>query len=1081
LRAHSNCYIPEKGTYGLCGTVLSKVLTDEEIGIILSALETTITQEAPPAPGAASITPYALAAERVHEAVMAYVTENVTLEDVQAAFSLLRPTLEGLVSECWDLSELYFRERKASKEVMRKIETINELLQRLEELITSNLKLLPGTFLLRDYLTKSIEPLRYQLKLITQGRQIDKNILQRGLNIFKGLLCLYDITEGRIFTSEYREDLMSLARLPKVQGHGVPGVFMLFNQIEPYGEMPPDIELVDWLIEMVKGVGLLGISSEFVAGMYLDMAKDRLMENKMDYPLLQQVGIRQEDSTFVLYCAEREIARFSAIPVVAQLLFILFALSEPADEEKFRQFLNMFNAEYHRFFNLGKSPTREMLVGRINLLLQYTTLLNLKIDSVIDGMLGVIMKETKAAEPTSPEADQVVIEKAAPKDEEELRRLRKRVFPEDLSIITMDTEAYLVAKLKGQIVGAVSYEYISGGNKVTITDLFVDPDFRTEGIAGQLVQGVEEIAADIGVERLEILMADTEAVEFYIKLGFTREGGIGPLVKHIMPHQLTPAQPAAPATGRKPSPSPTVSDFNKLMIEQRKEEIREILLEIKIETGNWDLIISDDFVNKMSYRIGFLNLLARLCDEISPERFENSLSRNQIKESLRTYIKTEKELLNSSRLPDDLERQTIEEAIKYLKKYFRYLNLVYGIKIEEDLEGLVQKIRFVSRQDLAKVRATHGRISDAYGYIFLGDNVGLGIEGIADIVHEILHYFGNRCGIEISHIFREGLTQHITNEVLALNGFPDRSLTYSIERLIGIEYEMAYGRERLRECFFKGIDIARDWSNTVKFAFSLMDACSFGPSEKIRLLRNIESPDFITLTIEYGLNCYVKTMIEKQMENGREKDEIIERIEEKIAQLDKKRSAFPIVEVDMMDLKGRDPLALQYEVFRALLIPLLPRLGVSKDIINKGVPENVITEILKQARDENVAPDSVIFVVMTTCREILYDKITPESLLMGQEIWLEENRRLEEYKERIKREKGSVVSGGAPVLGATVAPAISPQLYSYEEGIEAIRDVVSHNIGKVLVVIDKDSEVDRADIDLLINGIGEAQDIEVID
>ncbi|MBM3253845.1 MAG: hypothetical protein FJZ16_06315, partial [Candidatus Omnitrophica bacterium] len=36
-------------------------------------------------------------------------------------------------------------------------------------------------------------------------------------------------------------------------------------------------------------------------------------------------------------------------------------------------------------------------------------------------------------------------------------------------------------------------------------------------------------------------------------------------------------------------------------------------------------------------------------------------------------------------------------------------------------------------------------------------------------------------------------------------------------------------------------------------------------------------------------------------------------------------------------------------------------------------------------------------------------------------------------------------------------------------------------IGKVLVVIDKDSEVDRADIDLLINGIGEAQDIEVID
>ncbi|MBM3254433.1 MAG: GHKL domain-containing protein, partial [Candidatus Omnitrophica bacterium] len=69
----------------------------------------------------------------------------------------------------------------------------------------------------------------------------------------------------------------------------------------------------------------------------------------------------------------------------------------------------------------------------------------------------------------------------------------------------------------------------------------------------------------------------------------------------------------------------------------------------------------------------------------------------------------------------------------------------------------------------------------------------------------------------------------------------------------------------------------------------------------------------------------------------------------------------------------------------------------------------------------------------------------------------------------------------APAVSAAAIPAISPQLSSYEEGIEAIIDVVRHNIGKVLVVIDKDSEVDRADIDLLINGIGEAQDIEVID
>ncbi len=493
-----------------------------------------------------------------------------------------------------------------------------------------------------------------------------------------------------------------------------------------------------------------------------------------------------------------------------------------------------------------------------------------------------------------------------------------------------------------------------------------------------------------------------------------------------------PAQPAAPTTEREPSPLPQRSDFNNLTIDQRKEETREILLEIKNETGDRELIISNSFVNKMNYHIGFLNLLARLCDEISQVRFESQLSRNQIKEALLAYIKTEKELLYSSQLPYDLERQMIEEAIEHLKKYFQYLNLVYGIRVEEDLEGLVQKIRFVSGSDLAKARATYGRISDAYGYIFLGDNIGFGMSGVENIVHEILHLFGDRCGIEFSHIFREGLTQHITNEVLAVKGVPDRSLTYSIERLIGIEYEMANDKKRLRENFFKGIDIASDWSDSIKFAFSLMDACLVHPSEKIRVLRNIKSPDFIALTIEYGLNSYVKAMLEKQMESGEEKDETIGKVEEKIAQLDKKRSVFPIVEVDIMDLKGRDPLALQYEVFKAFLLPFLPRIGVPQDIINRGVPEDIITEILKQARDENITPDSIIFVVIEACREMLYDKITPESLLMGQAIWLEENRRLGEYKDRIKKKKGSEsifsTSPTTPSTGPVDIPPERPDL-----------------------------------------------------
>ncbi|ARS88718.1 GNAT family N-acetyltransferase [Natrarchaeobaculum aegyptiacum] len=88
-------------------------------------------------------------------------------------------------------------------------------------------------------------------------------------------------------------------------------------------------------------------------------------------------------------------------------------------------------------------------------------------------------------------------------------------------------DALLVARLDGTVVGFASFSIERGALELdvtrgTLSNLYVDPDYRDQGIGTALLEEVEASLAERGVDvvRLEVMAANESARRFYRKRGY---------------------------------------------------------------------------------------------------------------------------------------------------------------------------------------------------------------------------------------------------------------------------------------------------------------------------------------------------------------------------------------------------------------------------------------------------------------------------------------------------------------------------------------------------------------------------------
>ena len=77
---------------------------------------------------------------------------------------------------------------------------------------------------------------------------------------------------------------------------------------------------------------------------------------------------------------------------------------------------------------------------------------------------------------------------------------------------------FFVTKEKGQIIAVVGMEVF--GHLALLRSLAVDPRFRKQGIAGQLMEKAEESAGSFKIEEMYLLTVAAES--FFLKRGYRR-------------------------------------------------------------------------------------------------------------------------------------------------------------------------------------------------------------------------------------------------------------------------------------------------------------------------------------------------------------------------------------------------------------------------------------------------------------------------------------------------------------------------------------------------------------------------------
>jgi len=110
-------------------------------------------------------------------------------------------------------------------------------------------------------------------------------------------------------------------------------------------------------------------------------------------------------------------------------------------------------------------------------------------------------------------------------DDENLKRFRE--FLEGLS--KEDENQVLVSEINGRIVGFLMFMKQARSmlrlrrSRAMITDLYVDEEYRHQGLASKLLERCLEHLRSTGVEevRVSVLADNARAVSLYRKLGFT--------------------------------------------------------------------------------------------------------------------------------------------------------------------------------------------------------------------------------------------------------------------------------------------------------------------------------------------------------------------------------------------------------------------------------------------------------------------------------------------------------------------------------------------------------------------------------
>jgi len=107
---------------------------------------------------------------------------------------------------------------------------------------------------------------------------------------------------------------------------------------------------------------------------------------------------------------------------------------------------------------------------------------------------------------------------AASKDEASIKQLLGRCGLPFEDIRPLHLRHFFIVRDQGNIVGVVGMEIL--GPVALLRSLAVDPRFRGQGIASELIKKAEEYAASLGIEALYLLTMTAEG--FFAQRGYER-------------------------------------------------------------------------------------------------------------------------------------------------------------------------------------------------------------------------------------------------------------------------------------------------------------------------------------------------------------------------------------------------------------------------------------------------------------------------------------------------------------------------------------------------------------------------------
>jgi len=93
----------------------------------------------------------------------------------------------------------------------------------------------------------------------------------------------------------------------------------------------------------------------------------------------------------------------------------------------------------------------------------------------------------------------------------------------------------------GYVILAIGFDHEVGGRLGTITDFYLQPDFRGRGIGTETLARIEQEAVALGLEALELQVSDNneQAKRLYRKMGFDAVDRI-PMYKRLTKIQAPP-------------------------------------------------------------------------------------------------------------------------------------------------------------------------------------------------------------------------------------------------------------------------------------------------------------------------------------------------------------------------------------------------------------------------------------------------------------------------------------------------------------------------------------------------------------